>query len=122
MTEKREKVIAALLTNPTRIEAARAAGISDKTLRRYLADGDFQREYRKALSEIVDEAAAQARQSLAPALRCLREIVTDEHENSGTRIQASRALLDYGMHLIKIMPTLEADEREREEREMFKVW
>lgn len=122
MTEKQEKVIAALLTNPTRIEAARAAGISDKTLRRYLADGEFQREYRKALAEVVDEAAAQARQSLAPALRCLRGIVSDEQENSGTRIQASRALLDYGTHLIKIMPTLEADEREREERERFNVW
>lgn len=122
MTEKQEKVIAALLTNPTRIEAARAAGISDKTLRRYLADGEFQREYRKALAEVVDEADAQARQSLAPALRCLRDIVSDEQENSGTRIQASRALLDYGTHLIKIMPTLEADEREREERERFNVW
>lgn len=122
MTEKQEKVIAALLKNPTRIEAARAAGISDKTLRRYLADDEFQKEYRKALAEAVDEAAAQARQSLAPALRCLRDIVADEQENSGTRIQASRALLDYGMHLIKIMPTLEADEREREEREMFNVW
>lgn len=102
MSPKQEKAIAALLTNPTKHEAATAAGISPATLRRYLADEDFQREYRKALSELVDEAATQARQSLSPALRCLREIVLDAEEATSARIQASRALLEYGMQVISI--------------------
>lgn len=102
ITPKQEKAIAALLTNPTKQEAAEAAGISPATLRRYLADEDFQREYRQALSGLVDEAATQARQSLAPALRCLRGIVSDEEEAASTKIQASRALLEYGLQIISV--------------------
>lgn len=102
MTPKQEKVIAALLTNPTKQDAAAAAGISTATLRRYLSDEDFQREYRQALSGLVDEAAAQARQSLAPALQCLKEIVSDKEEATSAKIQASRALLEYGLQIISV--------------------
>lgn len=102
MTAKQNRAIQALLTNPTKTEAAKAAGISTATLRRYLADEEFQAEYKKALAELVEEAATQARQSLAPALKCLRSIAEDKQETSTARIQASRALLEYGLQLISV--------------------
>lgn len=120
MTSKQNKAITALLTNPTKQEAATAAGISPATLRRYLADEEFQREYRKALAELVNEAATQARQSLSPALRCLRDIVEDSEESTSARIQASRALLEYGMQLINVADIetkLETLERQQEQIE-----
>lgn len=100
MTPRQNKAIQALMTQPTKAEAAKAAGISPATLRRYLADEEFKREYNKALSELVKEAATQARQHLAPALQCLRDIVDDETKPCTARVQASRALIDYGLQLI----------------------
>ena len=102
MTPKQTKALAALLTQPTKEKAAQAAGIGLTTLKRYLEDAAFQAEYQKAVSELVEDAAAQAKQSLNPALSCLREIVEDADETATARIQASRSLLEYGLRLVEV--------------------
>ena len=89
----------ALLTNPTKEKAAAAAGISSRTLRGYLADPEFQSEYKKAFAGMVEDATRQAQQSFTPALSTLREIAEDETENSPARISAARSILEYGMKL-----------------------
>lgn len=101
MTPKQNKVLAALLTAPNKAEAAKAAGISPRTLRDYLADSTFQSEYQRAFGNMVEDAAAQARQSFAPALSTLREIVEDKSEDANARISAARAILSHGMKLIE---------------------
>lgn len=118
LTQKQQKALAALLTNPTKEAAAKAAGIESKTLRRYLTDPEFQAEYQKAVSGMIEDAATQARQSLNPALSCLREIVEDGEETATARIQAARSILEYGLRLTEIadiMKQLEELERWKEE-------
>lgn len=122
MTPKQNKAIAALLTQPTKKEAAQAAGISAATLRRYLAEDEFQQEYKKALSELMRDATNQARQSLAPALKCLRDIAEDEKESSTARIQASRALLEYGLQLISVTDIEERIAELERERNEAGLW
>ena len=95
----RSKALLALLTSPTREKAAAAAGITSKTLRSYLADPDFQAEYKRAFSGLVEEATRQAQQAIAPALLTLREIVEDTDENAQARISAARSILEYSMKL-----------------------
>ncbi len=102
MTPKQTRAITGLLTQPTKNEAAAAAGISPATLRRYLADEEFQREYKKALAELMQDAAARARQSISPALECLRDICMSEDETSTARIQAARALMEYSLQIISV--------------------
>ncbi len=106
MTTKQTKALAALLTQPTKGEAARAAGIGLTTLKRYLEDPAFQAAYQKAVAELVEDAAAQAKQSLNPALSCLRDIVEDSNETATARIQAARSLLEYGLRLTEIVDIL----------------
>lgn len=106
MTHKQTKALAALLTQPTKEKAASAAGIGLTTLKRYLADPEFQAEYQKAVSEMIEDAAAQAKQSLSPALSCLREIVEDGDETATARIQAARSILEYGLRLTEIADIL----------------
>lgn len=106
MTTKQTKALAALLTQPTKERAARAAGIGLTTLKRYLAEPEFQTAYQKAVSELIEDAAAQAKQSLNPALSCLREIVEDGDETATARIQAARSLLEYGLRLTEIVDIL----------------
>ena len=111
LTQKQQKALSALLTNPTKEAAAKA-------LRRYLTDPEFQAEYQKAVSGMIEDAATQARQSLNPALSCLREIVEDGGETATARISAARSLLEYGLRLTEIadiMKQLEELEQWRSE-------
>lgn len=103
LTHKQTKALAALLTQPTKEKAASAAGIGLTTLKRYLADPEFQAEYQKAVSNMIADAATQAKQSLNPALSCLREIVENGDETATARVQAARVLLEYGLRLTEIV-------------------
>lgn len=55
----------------------------------------------------MDDAAAQARQSFAPALSTLREIVEDKDEDANARISAARAILSHGLKLIETTDILD---------------
>lgn len=66
MTPRKEKALSALLTNRTRAEAARAAGIAESTLRGYLRDDpEFQARYKEAFGELVQDATRQAQQAIS---------------------------------------------------------
>ena len=99
MTPKQKKALLALLSSPTKEKAAAAAGITSKTLRAYLADPEFQAEYRKAFAGLVEDATRQAQQAIAPALSTLREVVEDADENAQARISAARSILEYSLKL-----------------------
>ncbi len=99
LTPKQNKVLAALLTSPSKAAAAQAAGISPRTLRDYLADPVFQAEYRRAFAGLVEDATRQVQQAISPALSTLREIVESGDENAQARILAARTILEYSMKL-----------------------
>lgn len=107
MTARQQKALAALLATPSKEAAAKAAGISTRSLRDYLADPEFQAEYKKAFGNMVEEATRQAQQALAPALSTLREIVEDKGEDANARISAARAILSNGMKLIETTDILD---------------
>ena len=63
---------------------------------------------------MIEDAAAQAKQSLNPALSCLREIVEDVDATATARIQAARSLLEYGLRLTEITDIMkQIDELEK---------
>ena len=99
MTPKKQKALAALLTHATKKDAAEAAGIDPRTLRRYFDDDEFQSAYKKAFGDMVEDATRQAQQAIAPALATLREIVEDSEESAQARIQAAKSTLDYALKL-----------------------
>ena len=85
MTARQQKALAALLTSPSKAAAAKAAGISPRTLRDYLADPDFQTAYRDAFGNMVEDATRQAQQAISP--------------DAQARISAARAILSHGIKL-----------------------
>ncbi len=106
MTPNKQRALQALLTQPTKKAAAEAAGITPRTLQTYLADAEFQAEYKKAFGRLVNDATRQAQQALSPAISALRDIVEDDNENSSARIAAARSLLEYGLRLTEISDIL----------------
>ena len=99
MTPKRQKALLALLENPTTEAAAKATGITSKTLRGYLNDPEFQAEYKRAFAGLLEDATRQAQRAIAPAISTLQEIVESEGENAQARISAARSILEYSMKL-----------------------
>lgn len=83
----------------TRVEAAKAAGIGESTLRGYLRDPEFQARYREAFGNLLQDATRQAQQAISPALSTLREIVEDESAGAQSRILAARSALEFALKL-----------------------
>lgn len=113
MTEKQQKALAALLSQPTKEKAAEVAGICSKTLSRYLEDQEFLREYKRASLSLVDDATRQIQRSMSSAIIRLRRIVESDDEATTNHIQAARALLEYGLRYTEFADIL----RELEEVE-----
>ena len=114
LTGRKRKAIEALLTAPTKKEAAAAAGITERALRKYLADSEFQAEYRKACDALIDDATRQLKQLLPLGMDALEHLLTGETISDATRHAAVRTLLEYACkytELFDIEQRLEALER-----------
>ena len=72
LTQNQQKAIAALLSSPSREEAARKCGLTSRTLRAYFQNNEFCEAYRSAFQELTENATRQAQRLLSPALDTLR--------------------------------------------------
>ena len=84
MNAQMEMALSALLTNPDRKSAAKAAGITDRTLRKYFQNDEFRQAYRNAYNEILVDAVAQGKQMLQEALRTFKDVMNNENESGAT--------------------------------------
>ncbi len=91
-----------MLTTATKEEAARKLGISSRTLRNYLKDTEFTERLETARTNLIHEASHQIQRSLSPSIKALHEIVSDERAGKTARVQAARALLEYGIRLTEM--------------------
>ncbi|CAN5176133.1 hypothetical protein BH20ACI1_BH20ACI1_20110 [soil metagenome] len=94
MPKENNKEIAlnALLNSTSITEAANTSKLSEKTLRRYLADEKFLTEYNAAQNEIVGAAVAALKQAATEAVETLRRNLTCD--NPQAEIRAAQIILD----------------------------
>ena len=97
-----EKIITALLTSDTQKEASAKAGISDRTLRSYLANPAFNAEYQRRKQRVLSDVTRQIQANLKTAISALQNIITNETSSDGAKISASRILLEYGLRFTEI--------------------
>lgn len=95
LDERRSRVLAALLTTSNREETARMAGVSTRTVRRYLAEPAFSAAYEAALNQQVDEALNISKAGLVEASRTLRDVMGDSVASPTAKVSAARAMLDF---------------------------
>ena len=94
------------------------AGIGESTLRGYTQNTEFVERYELACSDMVRDAAQQAKQTLSPAFSTLKEIMMDQEEPAQARITAARSILEYSLKLTEqadILEQLRELERWKEE-------
>ena len=118
MTPNEERALSALLTSKTKLEAAKKAGITDRTMRSYFENPEFCQRYREAFAGVVQDATRRAQQLLEPALSTLQTVMEDEEIPAQARITAAKSIIDYSLKLTEqadILEQLRELERWKEE-------
>ncbi len=98
LSRSQEKAIAGLLTQPTIKEAAKSAGIGNRTLIGWLKnEPSFIASYRQARREVVRAAIAGIQGAMHEAVEALRDVLNDSDAPASARVSAARVILDSGL-------------------------
>ena len=100
LTTRQVSALHALLTTNSIAQAADAAGLSERTVYRYMSDTMFKAELRKIQGEAMAAAVSSLTGAAGDAVGALREIVGDGETNPGVRVRAAVAILNQRQRLI----------------------
>lgn len=85
--------VAGLAAGLTMTEVARQAGVSDRTLRRWLGSDAFRRRVEDARTELISTTVGKLADSASEAVATLRQLLR-EGNPPATRLGAARAILE----------------------------
>jgi hypothetical protein len=93
LTSAQVRAIEALLTLPSITAAAKTVGVTDRTLRRWLAeDGPFKGAVRQARADMLTHASARLAAACSAAADTLVELLDSEVRDE-VRVAAARSIL-----------------------------
>ena len=99
---KKEEAIAALLSQPTVEQAARAINVGTRTLVRWLQNPEIKQEYYKARRDAFGQATARFQQASGAAVMTPLKIMVDPNAPPSTRVRAADSVLDHAAKAIEI--------------------
>jgi Psq-like protein len=94
--QKMQQAIAALLSHRSIEQAANEVGISATTLQRWMKEGEFQKELRKARRAAFSHAIGRLHDAAGAATSTLLRIMTDSNTPAATRLRAIEIVLEQG--------------------------
>lgn len=97
ITRHQERAIAALIQYGTITAAAKAAGIGEATLRRWMKRPTFSKAYDEARRELVSSTVRLLQRAGGAALATLVKIMTNEGAAATARTQAARTVLELSL-------------------------
>ncbi len=121
LSRRQDAAIVALLAHPTIPEAAKAAGVSETTLWRWLQRDDFRKKYREAQDKVFDGALGSLQGASTEAVDCLKRNLTSG--TASAEVQAAKVILEYTIKARELfgmearIAQLEAALKAREEAE-----
>jgi hypothetical protein len=95
-----ERAVANLLDKATGLEAAKATGITDRTLRTWLRDPAFLALYRQARREVVEGAITRLQQTTISAVLTLHRNLSCG--NPGVEVRAAGLILDHALQALEV--------------------
>jgi DNA-binding transcriptional MerR regulator len=113
----REKALNSLLESATITDAAQKCGLSDKTLRRYLEDEEFQKEYRAARRLVFEQNIVRLQSLHAGAVDTLERNLNCE--NPSVEVRAAQIIIEGNrkdFETTDILTRLEALENEHQKQ------
>ena len=99
---KKEEAIAALLIHRNLEDAARAVGISPKTLLRWMKDPEFDAAYRAARRAAFGQAIARLQHGSSAAATTLLKLMLDPATPPSTRARCSESVIGLASKAIEL--------------------
>jgi hypothetical protein len=99
---KKEEAVAALLVQRNLEDAARAVGISPKTLLRWMKEPEFDAAYREARRAAFGQSIARLQQASGAAVATLLKVMVDSNTPASTRVRAADSVLDHSAKAIEL--------------------
>ena len=102
ITRKQEQAIAALLQQPTVVQAAQAAQVGERTLWRWLREKNFKAAYLEARRQVVSQAIAHLQRTTTAAAGTLAQVMDDREAAPSARVSAARTILELALKAVEI--------------------
>jgi hypothetical protein len=96
LTAAQERALRALLVTSNHEEAARQAGLTSRTLRRYLNLPAFREEYLNRRRDLMTSAICRAQRAATDMVEVLISVATDEEAPASARITAANSVYGIG--------------------------
>lgn len=101
LSSYQERAVAGLLSTRTIADAAAAAGVSSRTLERWLAENDeFVAEYRAARRRVVEGAVSRLQDATTEAVECL--VKNLDCGSPSTEVRAALGILDQSIKAVEV--------------------
>lgn len=120
ITQKQKAALQALMQFTSRKEAAKVAGITERTLREYMRDPAFTAELNRLYGDWFDECTRELQLAVKLAIQTLKGSLTDEEASVPAKIAAAKAILETApkyLEVNNILPRIEALEKDMERNE-----
>ena len=114
-TTNREKALSALLECSTITDAANKCGLNEKTLRRYLEDAEFQKEFRAARRVLFEQNIVRLQSLHAGAVDTLERNLTCE--NPSVEVRAAQIIIEGSRKDFETLDILERLEKIEDEHQ-----
>lgn len=89
-----EQIISALIQHGTVAEAAKAAGVSPRTIYDRMQDREFIADYKRAKSDIIRSAVFSINGKLSDAISTIADMMQDKDIPPAIRLQAAQTILN----------------------------
>ncbi len=108
-TANRERALSALLSSGSIADAATRCGLNEKTLRRYLSDTDFQREYRAERRVVFEQNIVRLQSLHDGAVDALQRNL--DCENPSVQVRSAQLIIEGCRKDFETLDILERIER-----------
>ena len=102
VTPRQERAVAALLQEPTVTRAAAAAGVGERTIRRWLAEPAFRAAVLAARREAFGHAIGLTQRYAPVAVATLVRVMQDDTVHASAKVTAAAVLLRFGREGIEL--------------------
>src|SRR3974390_3168833 len=99
---KKEAAILALLSQRNVEEAARVAGVTPRTLYRWLQEPDFNAAYRNARRAAFSQSIARLQQMSTAAVSTLGKVMVDSNAPAASRVRAADCVLNHAAKALEL--------------------